>query len=208
MRHYLAFFIVCTLFTLDAWAAPSLKITPSSPIAGQFFQIEISDPSYPNGCAPREVFSLRGRPGNRIEMVALPTGDFCTQAITPYKLTVSTRINEPGIYILDYYLGFGVPSSKSISFTVRAGTTPDLSHTDGYQQGFDAGKAACLADPADCGISTNPVTYENGLLHLPEVHVIDPFGFITRFTVDFEYIPFSEPFSLKIKSFELLENDN
>ncbi len=205
MKSYSVLLIVCMSYALDVFAEPSLEINPAQPTAGNFFQILVSDPAYPNGCAPREVFSLRLRPGNRLELVALPTGDICTAAITPYRLSVFTRLDEPGIYILDYFLGFDEPSAKSISFTVRDGSEPDLSHTEGYRQGFEAGKSACLADPAACGLNTDPVVYQNGRLHIPEVYVIDSSNSVKRYSADFVHVPFSEPFGLEIESAELLD---
>jgi len=79
---------------------------------------------------------------------------------------------------------------------------------NGYDDGFNAGKQACISNPTSCGITSSdtPVSgdctadYLNGQLHVPCVAVSDPFGGKTIYDIKMQQQTGSFTFDLDMGS--------
>ncbi len=187
-------------------ASPNISISQSKPIANETFRITVSDDTYPNGCVPDEIFSIRLRSGNRVEVTALPNdeGVICTQALSSYSLNRNHTISNPGNYTLEYYLGFNTRLLASKQITVLP--EPSETNEDEYTQGWKDSSINCLFHPETCGIGDSSASFHGTELDIPLLKVPGPFGVVVnKFAVVLEYVPFTDPVRFELKSVKLLD---
>lgn len=186
-------------------ASANISISPSTPIANETFNITVKD-TFRNGCVPTEIFSIRLKSNNIIEIVASPsTQDICTQALTDYEVSRNHSISVPGNYTLKYFVGFNTESLGSKQITVL----PDPDETDNgddYTNGWKDSALNCLFKPESCGIGDSSASLQGSEFHIPVLKVPGLFGVsVNKYYVVLEIVPFSDPVSFKLKSIKLLD---